>query len=321
MSSPATNMEKLLENRGSGILEGMTSGASVNGGGPSRLLVKLNEAIESKKFYEAHQLMKTINFRLTSAKKFDELELLLYRTSKVLLESNQIESGCDVAIMLSKLYPSSSLEVNDKRILDSINLLEKMPPSTPERLNFISGVAEWAANEEPSGKFHAAIAQMYIKENNYSEAWKHLVRDHDGKHAAYLAQLIMSETFIRPEETDLVIALLVLGFLSSRRVKQAEDAYTGLVTRGHFKSSPLLNGVRFLVEAAKLKSPQAFTTIRETYEPSFSRFPQIRKLVGTAGKALFKLSDRHDRSANSFMAMLQSAFMQPEPDVDQAALD
>jgi hypothetical protein len=159
----------------SGAGDNLGSGTA-NGAGPSRLLVKLNEAIESKKFYEAHQLMRTINFRMTSAKKFEELESLLFKTSKVLLESGQVESGCDVAIMLSKLYTTNNLAVNDKRILDSITLLEKMPPSTPERLTFLSGVAEWAANEEPSGKFHAFLAQLYIKENNYSEAWKHRQR-------------------------------------------------------------------------------------------------------------------------------------------------
>jgi hypothetical protein len=31
--------------------------------GSSRLLLKLEEALSGKKFYEAHQLLRTINFR------------------------------------------------------------------------------------------------------------------------------------------------------------------------------------------------------------------------------------------------------------------
>jgi hypothetical protein len=132
--------------------------------------------------------------------------------------------------------------------------------------------------------------------------------------------MIINETFIRPDETDLVIALLVLGFLSSRRVRQAEDSYSSLVTKGCHSSTPLLNGVRFLIEAVKINSAPAFAAIRDVYEPSFSRFPQLRKLVATSGKAIFKLTDRNDRSTNSFMAMLQNAFMQGDPE-EPSSLD
>jgi len=285
-------------------------------GGSSRLMIKLKTAMDSKMFYEAHQLLRTINFRYTTSKKYAELEELLFEHSLALIENNQVESGTDVAVMLSKLYMAAQAEVDEARVENVIKLTTKIPP-TPERANFVSGMMEWLGNSDLSGRFHATVAEMYISEQFYADSWRHIMRVTDGKVAAALTFLLMSNIGILKEEFDLVVANLVLTFLSAKRVNQAEQAFLVLIKKEVRDLSPLLNGVRFLIESAKSNNPQAFKSIRDIYEPSFSRDPYVRKLVGSAGKSLFSITDRNDRSSNSLMPMLFNAFLQP----DQPTLD
>lgn len=57
---------------------------------PSRLLLKLREAVAAEKYYEAHQLLKTLNFRLTASNQHGELERLLAEHADLFLDSKQV---------------------------------------------------------------------------------------------------------------------------------------------------------------------------------------------------------------------------------------
>jgi hypothetical protein len=284
---------------------------------PSKLLTKLGDAMEGKKFYEAHQLLKTIYFRHMNAGKYDELEELLVKYATLLLQNNQIESGCDVAIMLSRMYKDKNFPVAANRIIEVCRLLEVMPPC-PERITYLMTILEWCGNSDLSGKVHATAVVLYTNERCYSEAWKHMVRLTDGAEASTLAPPILKGCQIRRDEWDIAISTLVLSYLAAKKIDVAEVAFTRLVKEHFHELSPLLNGVRFLIEAAKMKDPKVFAAIREVYEPSFCRNFLVRKLVGSVGKALFKLSDRCDRPNNSLMPMFLNAFLNPDPPNDQA---
>ncbi|ODN05206.1 Golgi to ER traffic protein 4 [Orchesella cincta] len=284
-------------------------------GGSSRLLIKLHEAVQENKFYEAHQLLKTLSFRYTSTKKYDELENLLVKYSGFLLDNKQHESGMDVAIMLSKLYATAEFPVTEKRISDSVSLLQKMPNS-PERINFISGVVEWARDSELIGELHATATKLYITDRDFGDAWRHIMRINDGEEAAALTLQIIAlmKGFIRLAEVDLVIAHLVIAFLVGKRIAPAESAFMKLVKESPIQDRPpLFNALRYLIEAAKTKDAQAFKAIRDLYEPSFCRDPMLRKLVANAGKSLFNLPDsRYDRQGGGgLMPMLLNAFLNP----------
>jgi hypothetical protein len=287
---------------------------------PSKLLLKLQAATESKKFYEAHQLMRTINFRLTNTGKYDELEELLLKCSRMLLENNQVESGSDVAIMLAKLYHEKKFPVVPNRVDQVCKLLE-LTPGCPERITFLMTILEWCGNSELSGKVHATAVVFYTNERYFSEAWKHLIRLNNGTDAGNLALPIIKGCQVRREEVDIIISALVLSLLAAKKIEAAEQAFGILVKEQVRELSPLLNGVRFLIEGAKLKDPKAFGVIKEVYDPSFRRHSLLRKLVGQVGKNVFKVTDRSERPSNSLMPMLLNAFLNPDPANDQSLLD
>jgi len=278
--------------------------------GSSRILTKLQDAIQTHKYYEAHQLVKTLNFRYTSGKRYDELETLLENVSEFLLDNKQFESGMDVAIMIANLYKAAEFKPNTKRIDASVRLLKKMPNS-PERGQFILGVADWVGVSEISQELNSSAAEIYIQERGFEDAWKHIIRLYDGKQAAtYVMQIIQGlGAFLRQEELGLLTAHLVITFLVAKKIPQAEQAFVTMVQSQDVNHLyPLLNGTRFLVESAKMNDPEAFQSIQHLYDLSFSRDPNLKKLVCAAGKSLFHLNDEraNPRGGGGFMSILNA---------------
>lgn len=67
--------------------------------GSERILVKLAKLIDSSEYYEAHQLYRTIYFRYINAKRFKDLQKLLYDGAYTLLDKKQYNSGADLAVL------------------------------------------------------------------------------------------------------------------------------------------------------------------------------------------------------------------------------
>jgi hypothetical protein len=60
------------------------------------------------------------------------------------------------------------------------------------------------------------------------------------------------DRMIRPEELGLITGHLVISLLIAKRISQAEDAFVIMVqTQDVSHLTPLLNGIRFLIQAAK----------------------------------------------------------------------
>lgn len=67
--------------------------------GSERILNKLRLMRENKQFYEAHQNYRTIYFRYLSAKKFKELQELLFEGADWFLDMKEYNSGADLACL------------------------------------------------------------------------------------------------------------------------------------------------------------------------------------------------------------------------------
>lgn len=128
-----------------------------------------------------------------------------------------------------------------------------MPPS-PERGQFIHQTLDWMGASDSIDRVHSYAANVYVEEKAFEEAWKHIVRLDDGKMAAARTMQIIQGlgAQIKREELGLVTATLVVSLLASKRVAAAEQAFVTMVqTQDVHHLTPLLNGVRYLVESAK----------------------------------------------------------------------
>ncbi|KIH57103.1 hypothetical protein ANCDUO_12707, partial [Ancylostoma duodenale] len=86
---------------------------------PSRLEKKAQDCFDKGEFYEAHQVYRTMYFRMIQQEKFDELLDILCSGSKKLARANEFLASIDLA----ELYAETLVKAKSKpteRILDQI---------------------------------------------------------------------------------------------------------------------------------------------------------------------------------------------------------
>lgn len=187
---------------------GITSG---NAAASSRVLKKLQTAMESGNFYEAHQTYRTLYFRyLSQPSKHDELIQLLYDGSSKLLAVGQTTSGCDLALLLTEVLQKTNRQV-DEKILDKIEAIferlvkagrsavvdeeeteedgltkgDSVDPSS-DRDTFVANLIKWTKTVAPKHKFghpalHARLATTWWRMKNYEQARYHFLLSNDGE--------------------------------------------------------------------------------------------------------------------------------------------
>lgn len=107
--------------------------ASRSNRGVARVNAKLKEALETGNYYEAHQMYRTLYFRLVTdysnlamifcnfgfchrllgQKKYGELEPMLYQGAITLFEANEIGSGTDLSKLYIQVLDEGHFEANE----------------------------------------------------------------------------------------------------------------------------------------------------------------------------------------------------------------
>lgn len=101
--------------------------------GVSRVLSKLEESINSGKYYEAHQKYRTLYFRYLSQKRFDECLELLYDGAIKLLENHQYSSGADLGLLVVDTLEKTTINDIEFWIHRLGALMAKIPANLVER--------------------------------------------------------------------------------------------------------------------------------------------------------------------------------------------
>lgn len=101
--------------------------------GVSRVLAKLEESVQSGKYYEAHQKYRTLFFRYLSQKRFDECLELLYSGALKLLEKEQYSSGADLGLLVVDTLEKTKVEDPDTWIVRLGEIIAKISPNLVER--------------------------------------------------------------------------------------------------------------------------------------------------------------------------------------------
>lgn len=78
--------------------------------GVSRVLAKLEASVESGNYYEAHQMYRTLYFRYSSQKRYDECLDLLYKGSVKFLNNEQFSSGADLGMLVIDTLEKANVE-------------------------------------------------------------------------------------------------------------------------------------------------------------------------------------------------------------------
>ncbi|PIK37053.1 putative Golgi to ER traffic protein 4-like B [Apostichopus japonicus] len=265
-------------------------------GGTSRVLVKLKKSVEEGKYYEAHQMYRTLYFRYMSQKKHAEAIELLYSGATLLLEHEQYGSGADLSILLAEVFQTSKAAVEDENIEKVAKLFQLIPQQIPERQTFLANSLRWAQQMKPPqtyiSEIHRHVGIVLWKEKNFSGATHHLLRSNDGDSCG--AMLVESHTQRGlASEVDLFVAQTVLQFLCFNNKSTASVtfyAYTAnhpAIMSGPPFVLPLLNFLWLLLIAVDSGKLTVFTVLCEVYHPSLQRDPSYNVYLDKIGQVFF----------------------------------
>ncbi|BET01620.1 Protein of unknown function (DUF410) [Nesidiocoris tenuis] len=280
--------------------------------GVQRVIMKIENNIKSRNFYEAHQLYKTLYSRFMAQKKYEELLNLLYDGATLLLENDQQMSGVDLGLLYIEVLVHSKAKESDDYIQKIGKLFSLISPRIPERDKFLSAAVRWSSG---SPQLHQSIARIYWKERNYSMARKHFLRSYDG--SSFGTMLVeLHRTSGYSNEVDLFIAQTVLQCLCLNNKKTAVitfQCYTTQhpsITEGPPYLLPLLNFVWFLLQVVDSGKLATFTVLCQEYQLSLERDPSYRHYLTKIGQMFFGVPPpapaRHGMFGNILESLVSS---------------
>ncbi|CAG9827526.1 unnamed protein product [Diabrotica balteata] len=276
--------------------------------GVSRVLQKLEKSVIDGKFYEAHQMYRTLYFRYMGQKKYKELKDMLYNGAVLFLEREQQLSGSDLGILLIEVLEQSEESNYELWAPKLTNIFRQINISTPERDTFLAHAVRWSSKGSSHGhpQLHRSVALVYWAEKNYPQARHHFIYSQDGKSCAkLLIEFQRSRGF--KEEADLFIAQTVFQYLCLKNKSTANQTFTSY-TEHHPRIQgsgppylfPLLNFIWFLLQAIESKSTiHTFLLLIGKYEPSLKRDPGYIQYLDKIGQIFFGIKPPQQQTQNT----------------------
>lgn len=260
----------------------------------SKLQQRLQTAVEEKRFYEAHQIYKTIYFRCLTKRNYSEALDYLYAGADFLLTNRQWESGTELARLVLEVYSKGKLDLTKVHLNHLCDLLRKMPPGD-DRASFIQKAIDALANYKCLlCGFNEQLARILWSEGSFTEARFRIMLSYNG-HAVGSFLIALHQRYGLRSEVDLFITQAVLQFLCMQQMSVAVlTFYT--YTRDHpklepgppFTRFPLLNFLWFLMLAIEKKcSVSVFDVLCEKYSFQLQRDSTYLSYLQRIGQLYF----------------------------------
>ncbi|VDM52673.1 unnamed protein product [Angiostrongylus costaricensis] len=171
---------------------------------PSLLEKKALDCLCKAEYYEAHQIYRTLYFRMILKEQFIDLLDLLYSGSKKLADVKEVLSAIDLAELYAETLLKAKCEASEKIYGQIFSIIEQfcnpslpMPASNAQN-KFISTCVMWSqaiANKRRERKhglseLHYVIAQAYSAHQQYANARNHMLfADHPEEFAKLLHKM------------------------------------------------------------------------------------------------------------------------------------
>lgn len=262
---------------------------------------KILDCFEEKNYYEAHQVYRTVYYRLSAKQKWDELQDLLYNGAIRLIEVNEPTSAMDLAELYIEVLTKGNISVSPG-VLEKFEKLFSSLPSVLEkdtaaadgqkvdrRSQFLSLAVKWSMNVSEKRRYkqrghaglHSCVANVLWREGNYCAARSHfMLADDPKKFADFLVEFQRKHG--DESEKDLFVVQAVLQLLCNRRPRSASILLREYCQKHPEINSeppydlPLLNFARFVILAIRARKVEFFTRLLEVYDlgrdPNFIRY-------------------------------------------------
>jgi len=301
--------------------------------GITKLLAKIKDSMEEKKYYEAHQMFRTIYFRYSKQEKFLELSDLLLDGAEKLIAAKQFQSGSDLSLLLIEVLQKCKFNEQEfeKWIISVGGLIDKIEPNVVERESLIVRAVKWSCEGNKKNPhqghplIHKLIANTMTKEQNFEQARYHYLLSKDGVGCAKILIQLSAKAY--NSEVDLVIVQVVLNLLVLKEKDTALvtfNTYTKLhpyirTSKPPYRT-PLLNFLYFLLNIIDDPKLQCFKTLCDLYKTALSRDPAYEKQLQQIGVSYFGASPaRPARQNGLFGDLFSQLFQELEDDSDDDA--
>eukprot|EP00095_Tigriopus_kingsejongensis_P005675 maker-scaffold846_size89341-snap-gene-0.11 protein:Tk05675 transcript:maker-scaffold846_size89341-snap-gene-0.11-mRNA-1 annotation:"upf0363 protein c7orf20" len=266
--------------------------------GAGRVKAKLKAALAAGQYYEAHQMYRTLYFRLLAAEKYDELEPLLFEGARLLLLRDQTGSGVDLSRAYLDVLQRGALPVSESRCQAVARLYALVPESSAEKDGLMASALRWATPEgaaQARPRLHQLVAHALWQGQRYAESRHHFLLARDGSGCGAM----MAEFHVRrglPNEIDLFAAATVFQLLCLQQPVAAAWALQAYAQahptlgRGPPFPTPLLNFVWLLLVAIETRQTLGvFSFLIEKYRRCLDRDPSYFAWVDKIGQCFFGL--------------------------------
>lgn len=296
--------------------------------GVEKLIDKIKQSMSERKYYESHQLWRTIYFRLLKQERYLELAEILFDGADQLIRAKQFQSGSDLALLLVEVLSKISFDNRkdfEQWIEKVAGIIEKIDSSVVERETLIVRAIKWSSTESnlKNPLMHKLIAKIMAVEQNYEQARHHSLLSKNGAFCAKI--LIQLSNRALNSEIDMIIVQVVLNLLILKDKSTAMDTFD-YYTKYHPQirttnppyTTPLLNFAYFLLNIIDDRKLQAFNTLCDLYKVALDRDPEYEKKLEKIGIFYFNapVKKQDIRSGGLFGDLFNQLFQELENDSD-----
>ncbi|XP_055696426.1 Golgi to ER traffic protein 4 homolog [Lutzomyia longipalpis] len=289
--------------------------------GVSRIVKKLDGALEAQNYYEAHQIYRSIYYRYTAQKNYEELLEMLWKGVLYFIEFRQQTIVADLtSLIVDVLEKTTPRADHDEWIKKLGDILRDIGPIV-EREALLTKIIKWSSSINTGGKLghpmmHKILGQVMWFENNLEQAKHHFLLSKDGEELAQmLVQMSVRKAY--RGEIDLIIAQAILQQLCLKEAPTAQKTFS-TYTKLHPEISaeqppfalPLLNFLAFLLKLAKSGKLESFKNLCDLYKRSTDRDPSYEKYLQKIGILYFGAPAPPARSNHGLFGDLVNQFFQ-----------
>ncbi|KAI8060861.1 hypothetical protein BC940DRAFT_311271 [Gongronella butleri] len=301
--------------------------------GTGKTLEKLKATVMDGKYYEAHQMYRTIARRYNKQQQYNKTILLLNDGALTFLKQGQPSSGSDLANYMLDTYVLASLPVDDVSLNRVIDLLDLLPATEPGRKPFISKSFGWTQKfgQYPEGdpELHDFVGTLFYHEQKYALAEEHLVvgTDHSAEVLAQVANE-WAEHEGHQQVKSVYIARVVLQYLAMKSIRHATLALDKFVQIANvtpkqehaFKFTPAgetvqvasyddswLNFAQLLLLTVQRDGSNLFLELKKTYGALYQSQKGFDDLMDDIGAAFFNIA-KPRKQGNVMQDLMSSLF-------------
>eukprot|EP00823_Brevimastigomonas_motovehiculus_P006874 TRINITY_DN5894_c0_g1_i1.p1 TRINITY_DN5894_c0_g1~~TRINITY_DN5894_c0_g1_i1.p1 ORF type:complete len:317 (-),score=34.00 TRINITY_DN5894_c0_g1_i1:267-1154(-) len=262
-----------------------------------KVKANLENYMKSQKYYEAHQLYRSLYNRYADKSQFEEAGNFALHGALAMFEHKQGNSAGDLSLQWLDSLSKGEKKVTTETIETIRKLFNLFPKDSQEsRHTFIKAAISYTEKfgtcTQGDPVLHYDAAQLLYDQKDYGGAQGHFLRagfkggpaEAIDEHAKMLYE--WSQKGLNSER-DLFVARSVLQYLCLQNLKCANLILEKFLKLNGTIDSPLIHFIRFLLKTCERDAGPLFEMLRQKYSPSIERDSIFSSYLSKIGELYF----------------------------------